>query len=120
MIKERSISAKTGINGLAVRRPKANVSLGDVTVNVQQRGLNVGIVNDALVQTARHSLKNVMGFTGLPLVSGDFNGSSLSSIVDGSATYVQNRQVKVLSWYINETGYSSRMIDLIKKIGALM
>ncbi len=108
------------LNGLAVRVPTPNVSLVDVTVDVQQRGLTVGTVNDALEQASQTSLKNIMGFTELPLVSSDFNGCPLSSIVDGSATYVQGRQVKVLSWYDNETGYSNRMIDLITKIGKTM
>jgi glyceraldehyde 3-phosphate dehydrogenase len=108
------------LNGLAVRVPTANVSLVDVTVDVQQRGLTVGTVNDALEQASKNALKDIMGYTELPLVSSDFNGCPLSSVVDGSATYVQGRQVKVLSWYDNETGYSNRMIDLITKIGKLL
>ena len=51
----------------------------------------------------------------LPLVSSDFNGSPLSSIVDALTTDVKDRLVKVLSWYDNEAGYSNRMVDLILK-----
>ena len=51
-------------------------------------------------------------------VSIDFNGSSLSSIIDGPTTYVIDNMVKVLSWYDNEAGYSHRMVDLAAMIGA--
>jgi glyceraldehyde 3-phosphate dehydrogenase len=51
-------------------------------------------------------------------VSVDFNGSTFSSIVDASVTYVIGDMVKVLSWYDNEAGYSHRMVDLAAMIGA--
>jgi len=108
------------LNGLAVRVPTPNVSLVDVTVQVQQDGLTSDMVNTALKQASENSLKNILGYTDLPLVSVDFNGSVLSSIVDASTTCVQGKQVKVLSWYDNETGYSNRMIDLINKIGSMI
>jgi len=52
------------------------------------------------------------------LVSIDFNGSPLSSIVDAPTTYVVGNMVKVLSWYDNEAGYSNRMVDLAAMVGA--
>ena len=52
------------------------------------------------------------------VVSVDFNGSSLSSIVDAPTTYVVNNMVKVLSWYDNEAGHSYRMVDLAAMVGA--
>jgi glyceraldehyde 3-phosphate dehydrogenase len=53
-----------------------------------------------------------MGFSDLALVSIDFNGCPLSSVVDGPTTYVCGNMAKVLAWYDNETGYSTRMVDL--------
>ncbi len=108
------------LNGLAIRVPTPNVSLVDVTVEVQKAGLTSEDINAALKAASENSLKNILGYTDLPLVSIDFNGNALSSIVDGSTTHVQGRLVKVLSWYDNETGYSNRMIDLMKKLGSMI
>ena len=61
-----------------------------------------------------------MGYSEIPLVSTDYNGSTYSSIVDAPTTYVVDEMVKVLSWYDNEMGYSSRMVDLAALIGNQM
>ncbi len=106
------------LNGLSVRVPTPNVSLVDVTVQICTDNVTKGKVNEVLKKASQDMLKNVLGYTELPLVSVDFNGSPFSSIVDASTTYVQDRLVKVLSWYDNETGYSCRMIDLIKKVSS--
>jgi glyceraldehyde 3-phosphate dehydrogenase len=63
-------------------------------------------------------LAGILGYSQLPLVSSDFNGSPLSSIVDADTTYVIGQMVKVLSWYDNEAGYSNRMVDLAALIGS--
>ena len=74
-------------------------------------------VNAALRKAADGDLKGILGFTDEPLVSRDFNGNSLSSIVDGPSTSVMdNTMLKVLAWYDNEWGYSCRVRDLIKFI----
>ena len=71
----------------------------------------------ALKKAAEGELKGILGYTDEPLVSVDFNGNALSSIVDGASTSVMDRtMVKVLSWYDNEWGYSCRVRDLIKYI----
>jgi glyceraldehyde 3-phosphate dehydrogenase len=105
------------LNGLSIRVPTPNVSLVDLVVNVKASGLNVNDVNDALREASETTLNGILGYSEAPLVSKDFNGSTLSSIVDAPTTYVIDNMVKVLSWYDNETGYSERMVDLVEKIG---
>ncbi|MGD8702845.1 MAG: type I glyceraldehyde-3-phosphate dehydrogenase [Desulfosarcina sp.] len=104
------------LNGLAIRVPTPNVSIVDVVVNVDKAGVTKSDVNEALKEAAEGSLKGILGYSELPLVSTDYNGCPLSSIVDGPTTYVVENMVKVLSWYDNETGYSNRMIDLAAMI----
>ncbi len=106
------------LNGLAIRVPTPNVSIVDLVVTIEKSGVTVTDVNDALKEAAEKSLSGILGFSDKPLVSTDFNGVPLSSIVDGPTTYVVDNMVKILSWYDNETGYSSRMIDLAIMIGS--
>ncbi|MFO7964532.1 MAG: type I glyceraldehyde-3-phosphate dehydrogenase [Desulfobacterales bacterium] len=106
------------LNGLAVRVPTPNVSLVDLVVTVEKAGITVSEVNEAMKSASETSLKGILGYTDDPLVSADFNGCSLSSVVDGPTTYVVDQMVKVLAWYDNEFGYSSRMVDLAAMIGA--
>ena len=106
------------LNGLAIRVPTPNVSIVDFVASLEKTGVTVTDVNAALKEASEKSLAGILGFNELPLVSTDFNGSTLSSIVDGPTTYVVENMVKVLSWYDNETGYSSRMVDLAAMIGA--
>ena len=105
------------LNGLAVRVPTPNVSLVDLVVNIEKSGVTVSEVNAALKQASADSLKGILGYSEAPLVSADFNGCALSSIVDAPNTYVIDDMVKVLAWYDNETGYSTRMVDLAAMMG---
>jgi glyceraldehyde 3-phosphate dehydrogenase len=105
------------LNGLAVRVPTPNVSLVDLVVAIDKSGVTVSEVNAALKQASEDALKGILGYSEGPLVSSDFNGCALSSIVDAPTTYVIDDMVKVLSWYDNETGYSTRMVDLAVMIG---
>lgn len=105
------------LNGLAIRVPTPNVSLVDLVVTVEKSGVTVSDVNQALKTAADGALSGILGYSELPLVSIDYNGSTLSSIVDGPTTYVVDNMVKVLSWYDNEAGYSNRMVDLAAMIG---
>jgi glyceraldehyde 3-phosphate dehydrogenase len=105
------------LNGLAVRVPTPNVSLVDLVVGIDKSGVTVSEVNAALKQASEDALKGILGYSEAPLVSSDFNGCALSSIVDAPTTYVIDEMVKVLSWYDNETGYSTRMVDLAALIG---
>lgn len=106
------------LNGLAIRVPTPNVSIVDFVATVEKSGVTVSDVNDALKNAAEGPLSGILGYSDLPLVSTDFNGSPLSSIVDGPTTYVVDNMVKVLCWYDNEAGYSNRMVDLAAMIGA--
>ncbi len=108
---------KGKLNGLAIRVPTPNVSIVDVVVTVEKSGLTVADINQALKQASEESLRGILGYSELPLVSSDFNGITLSSIVDAPSTFVIDDMVKVLSWYDNEMGYSTRMVDLIAMVG---
>ncbi len=105
------------LNGLAIRVPTPNVSIVDFVATVEKSGVTGTDVNNALKEAAEGSLTGILGYSELPLVSSDFNGCPLSSIVDAPTTYVVDNMVKVLSWYDNETGYSQRMVDLAAMIG---
>ena len=105
------------LNGLAIRVPTPNVSIVDFVAVIDKPGVNVSDVNGALEQASRESLAGILGYSDLPLVSTDFNGSSLSSIVDAPTTHVIDNMVKVLAWYDNESGYSHRMVDVAAMVG---
>lgn len=106
------------LNGLAIRVPTPNVSIVDVVVTVEKSGVTASDVNDALKLASEGPLSGILGYSDLPLVSTDFNGSDFSSIVDAATTYTVDQMVKVLSWYDNESGYSHRMVDLAAMVGA--
>ena len=108
------------LNGLAIRVPTPNVSLVDLVATIEKSGVTVSDVNEALKQASEESLTGYLGYSDAPLVSTDFNGSTLSSVVDAPTTYVVNDMVKVLSWYDNEAGYSHRMVDLAAMVGKEM
>ncbi len=109
------------LNGLAVRVPTPNVSLVDLVVTTEKGDLTKEMVNSALKTAADTHLKDILGYSDLPLVSIDYNSCPLSSIVDASCTDVINGNlVKVYAWYDNEAGYSHRMIDLAKMVAKEM
>jgi glyceraldehyde 3-phosphate dehydrogenase len=107
------------LNGLAIRVPTPNVSIVDV-VSMWKKPASPRPTSTKHSRSLRRTLKGVLGYSDLPLVSTDFNGCPLSSIVDAPTTYVVDNMVKVLSWYDNETGYSHRMVDLAAMIGKLL
>jgi len=107
---------KGKMHGLSIRVPTPNVSLVDLVAETE-KPLTAEAVNAALRKAAEGELKGILGYTDEPLVSVDFNGNPLSSIVDGASTSVMDgTMVKVLAWYDNEWGYSCRVRDLIKYI----
>lgn len=102
---------KGKLNGMAVRVPTPNVSLVDLVVQLS-RSATADEINNALKEAAETSLKGILAFSDEPLVSIDFNGSAVSSTVDGLSTVVVGDMAKVLAWYDNEFGYSKRLVEL--------
>jgi len=103
---------KGKLDGFSLRVPTPVVSVVDLTVETE-KPVTVESVNAALKAAADGPMKGILGFETAPLVSIDFRGNPLSSIVDSPLTKVVGNMVKVLSWYDNEWGYSSRVKDLI-------
>ena len=108
---------KGKLNGLSMRVPTANVSVIDFTINTEKKGVTKEEVNNVLKRASEGEMQGILGYCEEPLVSIDFNGNRLSSIVDALSTDVIGDMVKVLSWYDNESGYSTRMIELAAFIG---
>ena len=105
---------KGKLDGLAVRVPTPNVSVVDVTFEME-RNTTKEEVNQLLREAAAGPLKGVLAVSDEPLVYVDFNGNRHSSIVDADLTTVMNGNlVKILSWYDNETGFSWRMLDVAR------
>jgi glyceraldehyde 3-phosphate dehydrogenase len=105
---------KGKMDGMAIRVPTPNVSIVDVTFEVS-KATTKEEVNKVLKDAANGSLKGILGFSEEPLVSVDYMGNTLSSIIDGEYTTVMNgTMVKILSWYDNEAGFSARMLDIAR------
>ncbi len=100
------------IGGCGIRVPVANGSLTDVTFNVKNT-VTIDQVNNAFKVAAQTNFKNILEYTEDPIVSIDIVGNTHSCIFDAQMTSVIGNMVKIIGWYDNETGYSSRLIDLI-------
>jgi len=108
---------KGKLDGVAIRVPTPNVSLVDLVVRVG-RDVTKDEVNAVLEEAANGPLKGILNYVTEELVSVDFNHTSWSSSVDSRMTNViGGRMVKVFSWYDNEYGYSSRVVDLAVMVG---
>ena len=104
------------LDGMAIRVPTANVSVVDLAIDLENKA-TADEVNATLNAAAESSLKGRLAYSEVPLVSIDFNGSKLSSVVDGPFTkFIEGGLVKILSWYDNETGYSNRLVELAAKV----
>ncbi|MGW8427103.1 type I glyceraldehyde-3-phosphate dehydrogenase [Peribacillus simplex] len=104
---------KGKLNGMAMRVPTPNVSVVDLVAELE-KDTTVEEVNAAFKKASEGELKGILEYSELPLVSTDYNGNPSSSTIDALSTMVmEGNMVKVLSWYDNETGYSSRVVDLI-------
>ena len=107
---------KGKLDGMSIRVPTPNVSIVDFVAAVG-KDTSVDVVNAMFREAAGGELKGLLCYEEAPLVSVDFNGNDASAIIDSLSTKViDKRLVKVLAWYDNEWGYSSRVRDLLKLI----
>ena len=107
------------LDGFSVRVPTINVSLVDLSF-VAARATSIEEINGILKAASENELKGVLAYNTDPLVSVDFNHTPASSSYDSTQTRViGGTLVKVLSWYDNEYGYSSKLIDLSVHIAGL-
>ncbi len=105
---------KGKLGGMAVRVPTPNVSLIDLTAELE-RDASAEEVNAAFRTAAQGTLQGILEYSDEPLVSVDFNGNTHSAIFDAPlTTVIDKRLVKVIAWYDNEWGYSCRIRDLLK------
>ncbi len=105
------------IDGMSIRVPTPDVSIVDLVAELEQ-DVTADEVNEAFRAAANGSMKGILGVSDEPLVSVDYTGDPHSSVVDALSTSVmESRMVKVLSWYDNEWGYSSRVVDLVRYVG---
>lgn len=100
------------IGGCGIRVPVANGSLTDITLNVRKTA-TIEEINSAFLKASQTNLKGILQYTSDPIVSVDVIGNTHSCIFDSQMTSVIGDMVKIVGWYDNETGYSSRIIDLI-------
>jgi glyceraldehyde 3-phosphate dehydrogenase len=100
------------IGGCGIRVPVPDGSLTDITFNVQ-REVTIAEINAAFKHASQNNLKGILDYTEDPIVSVDIIGNTNSCVFDAQLTSVLDKMVKVVGWYDNEIGYSSRIIDLI-------
>jgi len=103
------------IGGCGIRVPVINGSLTDITFNVKKE-TSVEAVNNAFQKASKTTFKGILEYTEDPIVSVDIVGNRHSCVFDAQMTSVIGTMVKIIGWYDNETGYSSRIVDLIYRI----
>ena len=110
---------KGKMNGMAVRTPTLDGSLVDLVATLK-KSASIEDINDVIKTAAEGSMKGILEYCVDPIVSSDVIGNASSSIFDSLCTMtIGDKMVKLVSWYDNEYGYSSRCIDLFKKMAAL-
>ena len=104
------------LTGMAFRVPTPNVSVVDLTVNLEKPATYAEICAE-LKRASENEMKGVLGYTEDAVVSTDFNGCSFTSVFDAAAGIaLTDTFVKLVSWYDNETGYSHKVLDLVAHI----
>ena len=103
------------IGGCGIRVPVPNGSLTDITINAKKE-VSIEQINAAFKTASEKQFKNILQYTEDPIVSIDINGNNHSCIFDAGMTSAIGKMIKIIGWYDNEVGYSSRLIDLIKLI----
>ena len=100
------------MGGSGIRVPVPDGSLTDITCYVKHE-VSIEQINAAFKNASQHGLKGILAYTEDPIVSVDIIGNTHSCLFDSQLTSVIGKMVKVIGWYDNEIGYSSRIIDLI-------
>lgn len=113
-------AVKGKLTGMSLRVPTADVSVVDLTFRTV-KATSLADINAAMKKASETTMQGILGYTEEPLVSSDFIHDTRSSIYDATACMELNdRFFKIISWYDNEWGYSSRMVDLVKLVVAKM
>lgn len=108
---------KGKLNGFALRVPTPSVSVVDLTAELATPA-DAAAVNAAFKQASEGPLQGILAYSAEPLVSIDYKGSDYSAIVDAQSTTVIDNMIKVVAWYDNEWGYSSRVVDLVELVAS--
>jgi len=116
---ERLLPLKDKLAAVSIRVPVTNGALADVTVQLTKQ-VTRQQVNDLFKQAAQNEGKGIVEYTEDALVSADIKGNTHSCVIDGSLTSVVGKQVKIIAWFDNEYGYTSRMMDWLTHIRATM
>ena len=108
---------KGRLDGISVRVPTANVSMVDLTCEMEQK-VSAVEVNSAMHRASKSFMKEVLGYSDEPLVSIDYNGDTHGGVVDALSTAVMDhKMVKMLIWYDNEAGFTNQLLRLMRLVG---
>ncbi len=106
------------LDGIAIRVPTPDVSLLDLTVELE-KAASVKEINDAFYAASQGELKGILKYTEEPLVSTDYRGEENSAVVDGLLTMTMgDKMAKIIAWYDNEWGYSVRVVDVVHYVAS--
>ncbi|MDX1956604.1 MAG: type I glyceraldehyde-3-phosphate dehydrogenase [Chitinophagaceae bacterium] len=114
---ERLLPLKDKIAAVSVRVPVTNGAMADITVQMKEE-VTKAQINHLLRRAAEGEYKGIIQYTEDPLVSADIKGNTHSCIIDGSLTSVIGKQVKIIAWFDNEYGFTSRMIDWVRYLSS--
>ncbi|RFM27170.1 type I glyceraldehyde-3-phosphate dehydrogenase [Deminuibacter soli] len=103
---------------MSTRVPVANGAMADFTVQLKHEA-SAAEINKLFETAAKHEFKGVVGYTTDPLVSLDVRGNTHSCLIDGALTSSAGKLIKLIAWFDNESGYTSRMVDWLELIGRL-
>ena len=103
------------IQGGAIRVPVSNGSMSEITFNVAE-AISIDAIHEAMTKSSKGELKGVLGIISDPIVSIDIVGSSLSSAYDSELSKSYGKVIKIVAWYDNESGYSHRLLELVKRV----
>ncbi|MDD5171576.1 MAG: type I glyceraldehyde-3-phosphate dehydrogenase [Candidatus ainarchaeum sp.] len=106
------------LDGIAFRVPVADGSINDISLLLKTEA-TAEEINAEFKRASNEELKGILGYTEEEIVSSDIIGIQLSSVVDGKLTKAKGKLVRISAWYDNEFGYSSRLVDFVRKLAAM-